>query len=396
VRAVDADAERLARSRLEARLLELHRLGAIGELDRERRDEAADLRHLLEVELVDRVADAVVVVVVPGEDVERRHRMLDEGVVVGAGLGVGEAMRGQVELRRGAPRGVAQAVPKSALQRAERAELDARLGGAADHVEVDHRDRLLERDDRVLAVVQRAEQPLLLGAERDEEDAPLRRNVPVRERLRDLEDRRRARGVVVGAVPDRVVADGAADPAGVGALRGADVVVVAAQDDVLVLQDRIAAAQDRDHVARRRLLLAAADRELERLEPAAVVAALLEPVLVEAVGDPFRGFVARGLAGAAAVARVVGEVVLVLAQVVGRDRDERALQRVLLRQRLGPRGSRGRIGGAGRSGRRGGGARRLLRRSDGSKERERSNRAKEHGGSREAAGRCGPAKGGGS
>src|SRR5438552_31287 len=43
---------------------------------------------------------------------------------------------------------------------------------AADHVEVDHRRRLLQREDRVAGVVGRADQAALLGREGDKDQPP--------------------------------------------------------------------------------------------------------------------------------------------------------------------------------------------------------------------------------
>ena len=72
-----------------------------------------------------------------------------------------------------------------------------------------------------------------------------------RERVRRLDHGRRARGVVVRAVADGVAAAGRASLA---CARCADVIHVGGEEDVLVLELRIAALEDPDHVGRRRSL----------------------------------------------------------------------------------------------------------------------------------------------
>ena len=144
----------------------------------------------------------------------------------------------------------------------------------------------------------RAEQSLLLAGVPDEEQRALRLHRRAGERLGDLEHRHRARAVVVGAVVDRVAAHRAQrahriavdangrdtrlhvallvgrEPRAGGILRRepasrvvemqrvvvhrtggaqADVIAVGADRDELAAERRIAAPQDRDDVARRRL-----------------------------------------------------------------------------------------------------------------------------------------------
>ena len=107
--------------------------------------------------------------------------------------------------------------------------------GPADHVEVDHRDRSLERDDRVPDVVLEPSKPQLLAGEGHEHDRPAEpRSRAPRRGPRHLDDRRRAGGVVVRAVVDlsrqiRRLRE---------LRRRADVVVVRADDDGLVRRAR--------------------------------------------------------------------------------------------------------------------------------------------------------------
>ena len=64
-----------------------------------------------------------------------------------------------------------------------------------------------ERIERLDRVVLRAEQALLLGGDHQEQDRALRLRLDLRERPRDLEQRRDARGVVERAVVDLVAVD---------------------------------------------------------------------------------------------------------------------------------------------------------------------------------------------
>ena len=90
-------------------------------------------------------------------------------------------------------------------------------------------------------VVLRAEQSLLFGRDRQEQDRPLRRRRQLRERARDLEQCRPSRRHCHRAVVDAVAVDRRAD---------AEMIPVRRVDDVLVLQLRIAALELRDDVLR--------------------------------------------------------------------------------------------------------------------------------------------------
>ena len=112
---------------------------------------------------------------------------------------------------------------------------------AADHVAIEHRDDLVERHDRMRDVIARAEQAALLRAMEDEERRALARLLHPRARDREQRDARRR--VVVGAVPDGVAGHRVAH---------AVVILVRAEEDVLVAQLRIRAAHHADDVHRRR------------------------------------------------------------------------------------------------------------------------------------------------
>ena len=125
---------------------------------------------------------------------------------------------------------------------------------ATHHVAVDHRRDARERHHRMRHVVARAQQSTLFRAVKDEQ-----RRTPARlllERPRDREDRGTRRGIVVRAVPDRVARHG---------VTHAVVILVRAEDDILVAQLRVRAADLADHVHRRALEAFAAQPDLRRL-----------------------------------------------------------------------------------------------------------------------------------
>ena len=147
-------------------------------------------------------------------------------------------------------------------------------------VHVDVGQRRLERPQRVLGVVLRAQHRRLLGRRREEEHRPLRAAFQLRERLGHGEHRRHARAVVERAVEDLVALQ-----------RGvrAEAVPVRAVHHVFVPERRVVPLQPGDHVLRGdgsdRVLHREARRGLQGhgLE-AAGRGARLERVEVEAAG----------------------------------------------------------------------------------------------------------------
>ena len=113
-------------------------------------------------------------------------------------------------------------------------------------------------------VVLRAEQPLLLRGDGEEEGGPLRLRRLGRPRAGEFEQQAAAGGVVRRAVVDRVAEDGPAD---------AEVVPVGREDDGLRLERRVAALDHADDVVADDLLDAGRDVALQvdaervRLEP---------------------------------------------------------------------------------------------------------------------------------
>ena len=101
----------------------------------------------------------------------------------------------------------------------------------ADHVAVEHHDGLGQREERMLDVVLRAEQPALLARERHEDDPARRRVAAGAQPPGQLQHHRRPRRVVIGAVVD-VVREESQRARHQSAV--AQVVVVAADDDGLV------------------------------------------------------------------------------------------------------------------------------------------------------------------
>ena len=111
-----------------------------------------------------------------------------------------------------------------------------------EHVEVDVGDEARDRHRRMRGEVVRADQPLLLRRDRDEQDRAPRARARVGEGARDLDQRRDPGRVVERTVVDRVAVDRRADP---------EVVEVRAVDDVLVAQPGVGAAQQADDVGAR-------------------------------------------------------------------------------------------------------------------------------------------------
>ena len=112
----------------------------------------------------------------------------------------------------------------------------------SDHVEIDHRHGLLQRERRVIDVEIRAEEALFLAGEGDEDKRAFVLFLRS-EMARHFDDRRRAGGVVVGPVMDLGRVCGKAARAAV-----AEMVVVRTDDDGFVFQHRIVAGQDANDV----------------------------------------------------------------------------------------------------------------------------------------------------
>ena len=181
---------------------------------------------------------------------------------------------------------------------------DVRRVAAPDHVDVELGHDRFPRHGGVVGEPLRTEEALFLSHVPDEEHRPLRVLALGDEPLGDLQHRHRAGAVVVGAVVDRVRAGALAvgtaadlrqrgvdlsglrvrelpDRRVIGALLAEevvhdvdrvvrhrlphpDVVVVPAHGDVLVLERRVGAAQDRHHVPRRELARHVVERHVAR------------------------------------------------------------------------------------------------------------------------------------
>ena len=170
------------------------RRDARGELQRQR----GHARGAGRVDLVPVVAGPVIVGVEAGEEVDR-----------------GDAVAAGSWSRRCVPRPALRARPRQCplpLQlQASRPRATAPSRGRCvwtlpfdrpDHVEVEHRDGLVQRDRRVAGVVRGAEQAAFLAGKRDEHQRARKARAIGGGRLRHLDDGRRARRVVVGAVVD--------------------------------------------------------------------------------------------------------------------------------------------------------------------------------------------------
>ncbi len=111
-----------------------------------------------------------------------------------------------------------------------------RVSVAADHVEVDVSDGLVEREERVVDVVFRAEQAFFLGRPERKDHCSLGFGGILGERARDLENAGSPGRVVVGAGPDV-------------AATGSFVIVVGADHDYLTRKGRIGSGDHPQHVA---------------------------------------------------------------------------------------------------------------------------------------------------
>src|SRR5262249_37139156 len=112
--------------------------------------------------------------------------------------------------------------------------------GATDHVNVEFGDDLADGNRRAFGEIAGAPQPFLFACVPDKKDGAFRPRAS-RKSLRQGERRDRPRPVVVSAVVYRVAVDRRSD---------ADVVVMRADGDVFIFQNRIAPFENRDHVLR--------------------------------------------------------------------------------------------------------------------------------------------------
>src|ERR1043165_2804578 len=88
------------------------------------------------------------------------------------------------------------------FRRSDTADHEFAIFHAANHVHVDHRDSFIERPERVIHVVIRAEQSFLFATERDEDECAFELRSLRAEDAREFEYARGSRGVVISAVMD--------------------------------------------------------------------------------------------------------------------------------------------------------------------------------------------------
>ena len=160
-----------------------------------------------------------------------------------------------------------------------------------------------ERHGGIGRPVLRAEQAFFFSVPEGEQHRAAWRFGQRREGLHDFQHAGRAAGVVVGPVVDH-----AGRTEAVARRAVADVVVVAADQDALVLQLRIAAGDNPQHIA-----VAGA----ERLEVAAVVAGGLEVILLEPLYDVAGSSPSTATAGLAPFQRIGGQHVDMMTQFRG-------------------------------------------------------------------------------
>src|SRR5689334_5730168 len=199
------------------------------------------LAHAIAVRLADEVE--------AGVGVERRDALLRKLEMVGAviesllGLSVGAhraAIRLQNSRQRIVERRVAEADDREVV----------RAAPLVDSVHVDVRGRLRQRVQRMLGIVLRADEPLLLRRDGEEQNRAARGRWQLRVRGGDIEQRRAAARVVRGAVEDLIAFERRVL---------AEVIPMRRVDDVFVLL--VAALDLRDDVLR--LNLAVVDLDVE-------------------------------------------------------------------------------------------------------------------------------------
>ena len=177
--------------------LHLHKvraLLAVRHVVQERRGERRDALHPFIVQRVGVVGRAVVVLVAAGEEAQHGHVPRVEGGAVRGQVGV--VLQGEVEARRHvAPLDD----PPPQVRRANALHDQPVLAQTPDHVEVQIRHHLVERQRRVGDEPRRSDQAEFLAGPQREDDAAAAR-LRVREQLRQAQHDGRAGGVVVRAV----------------------------------------------------------------------------------------------------------------------------------------------------------------------------------------------------
>ena len=127
------------------------------------------------------------------------------------------------------------------------ADEDHVVSHSADHVEVEHRDDLVERNGWMGAEIHAAEQAALFAGESDEDDRAILSGPMGESSCGEFQHRDGARAVVIGAVVDLVrVGREASD------LAAAEMIVVGADDDELIFM-RAFAGEIGDDVVKVRL-----------------------------------------------------------------------------------------------------------------------------------------------
>ena len=229
---------------------ELRARGGIGKIFRREVDQSGDLLYFRIVDAIPRVVRGVIVRMLAGIEHHHRHALDGERVVVAARepafriVRVGFVIELQPDLpvlRLDDPADV------RVIQGAHHVHLVAVLFRvrvplrvvfvASDHVRVQHGHRVRERHNRIVDIVEGAEQPVLFRFEDQEHQAALRRSARGAKGLRHRHHRGAGRRVVVGAVIDE---------------RSllADVIVVARDEHVFVFQFRIGSFENAHDVSR--------------------------------------------------------------------------------------------------------------------------------------------------
>ena len=180
----------------------------------------------------------MVVLVQSGVEHDDGNLVLDEGPVIAVGL----ELPGEVEPNRLVV--VAAEEAAEAVAGARAVDFEAAVLHAADHVDVDAELDRAGGNGRRPEPALRAEHAHLFAVPKREQDRAARVELRVGERLDGFQQRGDAAGVVVRAVED--VADRAV---GVAHAAVADVVVMGADDDGLVLEHRVGAREQREDVA---------------------------------------------------------------------------------------------------------------------------------------------------
>ena len=213
----------------------------VGHPDRASLDQAKHVRLPFRVDLVGRVARLVVIGMSAGEEKQHRNVREIEGLLIAraeSALGFLERKpRTDLAVRRNDER-----LPGGRCSHSDDREFP--VAQPPDHVHVEHRDGGADRNEGIAEVMDRTEEPELFARKRQKNDASLRPVRPRREVLRERDHSRRPGGVVVGAGVD----------GGRGSVRErarashSEVIVMSADDDVLVPENRVAPFEQRGDV----------------------------------------------------------------------------------------------------------------------------------------------------